>query len=536
MNLDRPPPRLAELFAKLADEMLDAAEAAELDAILRHDPVAREHYRWHVAVHSALMESGRQGKLIPLPPPRQSISRTWLAVAAAIALTAGIGGWWRFHPAAPSAPPLAATPPAAPSAVLAVVSLAHNAQWNLPNPPATGQGLRPGPVQLLGGDLTLAMVGGQTLALRGPAEFELLTETEFALRRGDAAFRDARHRGPFIMQVPFGAVVDLGTEFSAHVAADGVADVRVFEGEVTASTISASGTTREEVVLNTDQTVCIAASLTACQRPAGAFIRTQAAVPTDRASGMGSYALAVKGSSPLAYWRFEQVDGERQVRNERDGPALQLAGNARLEGSDSQRFMVVGDTGTGGFASTRAALAGLDTARGITVECLLYPLDERYGSVIAFELADPPPADLEVPGRIHHAPQTFALERMGRRGEHIGHVHPDYALRAMFRSPAGYVGGTNVYSRESHLLYRWIHAAVTHDGERIRLYIDGELSDEATTKLPFQNANLRPIIGRLQPDPRDEARQWIGGIDEVALYGRVLAPAEIRAHATALAR
>ena len=66
------------------------------------------------------------------------------------------------------------------------------------------------------------------------------------------------------------------------------------------------------------------------------------------------------------------------------------------------------------------------------------------------------------------------------------------------------------------------------------LFVDGAPSDSATTSLDFHNAILRPIIGRLQPNPRDELRQWIGGIDEVAIYGRALTEAEIRAHAEAL--
>ena len=91
-----------------------------------------------------------------------------------------------------------------------------------------------------------------------------------------------------------------------------------------------------------------------------------------------------------------------------------------------------------------------------------------------------------------------------------------------------------MYSRESHLLHRWIHVAVVRDETRIQLYVDGTLSDSTEASLPFLNESLRPIIGRLQPNPIDELRQWVGGIDEVALYGRALTPEEVRAHAAAL--
>jgi hypothetical protein len=38
----------------------------------------------------------------------------------------------------------------------------------------------------------------------------------------------------------------------------------------------------------------------------------------------------------------------------------------------------------------------------------------------------------------------------------------------------------------------------------------------------------------VQPEPTDEHRQWVGAIDEVALYGRALNPEEIRVHFEAL--
>jgi hypothetical protein len=118
----------------------------------------------------------------------------------------------------------------------------------------------------------------------------------------------------------------------------------------------------------------------------------------------------------------------------------------------------------------------------------------------------------------------------------MGHVHQDFALRAMLRSPAGYEGGTNTYSNESHLMHRWVHVVFTHDGSQLRLYLDGRLSDQVPSQLTYQNASLRPIIGRLQPLAAGEVRQWHGGIDEVALYGRPLSADEVAAHAAALSR
>jgi hypothetical protein len=52
--------------------------------------------------------------------------------------------------------------------------------------------------------------------------------------------------------------------------------------------------------------------------------------------------------------------------------------------------------------------------------------------------------------------------------------------------------------------------------------------------LVFDASRLRPGVGRLQSSPTGEQRQWIGAIDELALYRRALSPEEIRSHYVAL--
>ena len=325
----------------------------------------------------------------------------------------------------------------------------------------------------------------------------------------------------------------MGSDFSADVGSDHTAEVRVFENELVASTVGPSGDTLEELQLKPGKSTLINSRLSAGTRPASGFLRLPPVPLTVPPGGEQAYAAAVMRSSPLSYWRFEQTNQEGQVPDETGGRPLQLMERARITGSEHQRYLVTNAGDASGFAIPAEGLADLDTARGLTIEAMLFSSSEGYGTALALELIDAPPPGKKW-SKLRHAPQTFILERMGRKGEHIGHIHPDFALRSMFRSPAGYDGGINLYSRESHLLHRWFHVAAVHDGTSIRLYLDGELSATTPASLPFHNARLRPIIGRLQPHPQDEKRQWIGGIDEVALYGRALSAEEIRAHAAAL--
>jgi hypothetical protein len=417
--------------------------------------------------------------------------------------------------------------------ILAVAFSTGNLRWSLGQPATAGQQLGPGNVRVFDGELSLSLVSGQLLHVKGPAEFDLVGEGEIALRSGPSALRTIDGRGPFIVHLPKGALVDMGSDFSVDVGSDGTAEVRVFENELVASTVGPSGDTLEELQLRPGKSTLINSRISPGNRPASDFLRLPPIPLTVPPGGEQAYAAAVLRSSPLSYWRFEQTNPEGKVPDETGHHPLQLMERARISGSEHQRYLVTNASDATGFALPAEGISDLDTARGLTIEGLLFSSSEGYGTALALELVDPPPADKRW-SRLRHAPQTFAIERMGRKGEHIGHIHPDFALRSMFRSPAGYAGGTNLYSRESHLLHRWFHVAAVHDETSIRLYLDGELSATTSAALPFRNARLRPIIGRLQPHPQDELRQWIGGIDEVALYGRALSAEEIRAHAAAL--
>jgi ferric-dicitrate binding protein FerR (iron transport regulator) len=530
MDVEPPSPRLLHLLSGLADGLLDPAEAQELDALLLADAEARAYYRCHAAVHLALGDTTEAGNKVVAMPAIQR-PRRWPALAAAAALILAAGtAWWSYRGISGQQQSLA-NKSHAEQPILAVTFATDDLRWNLHQAPTTGQQLGSGTVQISQGTVSLSLVGGQTVHLKAPAEFELSDDGEFTLRRGPAAFRTIGGKAPFIVHLPKGALVDTGSEFSVD---DDTGEVRVFQNQLTASTIGSSGRTLEELQVKAGQSVLVNSRLSTGSRPAAQFLRVPPAPLAVLPGGEEAYAKAILASSPEAYWRFDQTDGSGRITDETGRHPLQLQERARISGNGKQSFLITNDSDAKGFAITPDGIDGLDTERGVTVECLLYSSSENYGTALAFELADPSSPYAKIPGHLRHAPQNFALERMGRKGEHIGHIHPDFALRAMFRSPPGYIGGSNLYSRESHLLHRWIHVAAVHSGTRILLYVNGSLSDEADVDQPFLNSRLRPIIGRLQPHPNDEQRQWIGGIDEVAIYSRALTPKEVAAHHQAL--
>jgi len=530
MGRYQPSTRLNLLLSRLTDGLLHPDEARELEEILREDAGARNHYRFFTSVHLELEDHERLAAPTMIHPLPIWQRPAWLAAAAAVVLAAGLAWWQSSRPGSPGpTSPVAAVRP-----MLAVISASRNVAWDQPVSADTGTPLQAGTIRLTAGELSLSLDGGAEVAVRAPVEFELLEKSEFALRRGQAAFRVNGRESPLIVHLPHAAVVNNTGEFSVNVAEEGSADVRAFEESVTVSTTEDRQRSREEFLLGSGQALHVTDKLAITPLAADQFLRLPAPAPIGYSLAGEAYSKAVLQSSPLHYWRFQAVDEQKRIADETGGTPLVLKKNPRIEGSAGRGYLYLDAAGSAGFATTEAPLKGLDTSAGRSIECLLFPGSDQYLTAVSLETADPA-FPLPAPGaKMHHAPQLFTLERMKRNGENIGHVHPDYALRSMFRSPPGYKGGSNTYSRESHLFYRWIHVVATADAGRIQLYVNGRLSDQSPAGLGFNNLNIRPIIGNLQPDPRDEQRQWIGGIDEVALYGKVLTPEEIQHHFDAL--
>lgn len=535
MPRNHPLPRLDELLCRLVDGMMTAEECRELESILTHDASAREAYRLFAAAHIELDAYPRE---IQTTAPASRQRRFLLPITAAAGITLALSSiFWISQPGPTAGPPPQPRPTSVNRPVLAVASRVDQARWNLPTPPATGATLHPGTVNLTTGTLALDLVDGQRVTIQAPARFELISTREMLLHHGNAALRMESEGPTYIIRVPGGAVVDLGTEISLNVDTKGISEVRVFEGLANASVVDSAGRTREERLLRVGESVRIGQTLERIETDEHAFVRSLPVAPAGHSPAGESYAARVSESQPLAWWRFEQAPGSQFIEPQAGSTPLVLGGSPSLTGPEGARFLLTNDSDAEGFAAPGAAIQGLDTSEGFSLECLIYPTSEKHGTAIAIDEPDlPPPSDIKLAPHVKHPPQRIAIERMGTRGSRIGHIHPDFALRAIMRSPAGYTGGTNTYSAESHLMHRWIHVAFTHDGKHLRLYLDGKLSDEAAASLDFQNAALRPIIGRMQPLPVGETRQWIGGIDEVALYGRVLSKEEISAHAAALER
>ncbi|HEX7261444.1 MAG TPA: FecR domain-containing protein, partial [Luteolibacter sp.] len=225
------PDRLDELLCRLVDELLSEAEATELEIILLESPEARERYRLFSTTHLMLAAGHHESSSVSqLPAKRWSLTPFSMAAAAVALLAAGLTIWqsWAPQPVRSVAAEELEKP------VLAVVARADGAVWDQSAPANGGTTLQSAAVSLTQGTLVLELIGGQTVTLRAPARFQLINDREMTLLAGDASLRINGNKTPYVIQVPGGAVVDLGTEFSVNVAPNGISDVHVFEGMASA--------------------------------------------------------------------------------------------------------------------------------------------------------------------------------------------------------------------------------------------------------------------------------------------------------------
>jgi hypothetical protein len=95
----------------------------------------------------------------------------------------------------------------------------------------------------------------------------------------------------------------------------------------------------------------------------------------------------------------------------------------------------------------------------------------------------------------------------------------------LHRPVLGVTGGVSLYSDRSYQPRRWQHVAAVRDGDELRLYLDGELVQQATTseRLP---RGLQLVVGQLYTETVE--RFFIGHVDEIAIYDRPLGEKELR--------
>jgi len=227
----------------------------------------------------------------------------------------------------------------------------------------------------------------------------------------------------------------------------------------------------------------------------------------------GRYAKAVLTAKPLAYWRMGEFGGPRAAdatgKNNHgtyeDGVAFYLEGPESPTFSGGRRINRAPHFAGGRMKANVKGLPAQYTVEMWFYNCL--PVDVR--PVTGYLFSRGPDGAEDAPG-----------DHLGLGGTHLA------AGKLIF-----YNGDTpnELLSGKSTIRSKaWSHVALVRDGERVTVYLNGNMTPEICGKAAIGSPSTinRVFIG----GRNDGFASFEGKIDEVAIYGRALLAAEIAKH------
>jgi hypothetical protein len=393
--------------------------------------------------------------------------------------------------------------PVAPATV-ATLTDGMDVKWANPNfPTELGSLLGQGSMKLVEGYAQITFDEGARIIVEAPAEINLENSNRAFLQLGKLSAEVPTQARGFTINTPSVSMVDLGTEFSVHVAEDGSSDIHVFKGKVSLMAgkldeiMGKLYDTVEQIVEAGQAKRVLAGSseIQDIQFGETAFVRN---TPSP-------YELAIRQSKPVAYWRFDEgsEDSDRSIQYfgnfaiEPLGPDLG-DGNTndalKLNGNNSH---VLAKDMTSNWAQT-----------GFSLVLWVRPDAIARQSIIVNADQDGPYAN--------YSRQLWML---------------------VWEPELGEVEGEPVTLTSSTALQpgKWYHVAVTvgSNGD-MSLFVNGT---EQHNLLPVElSLHVNPERNRIyigsaacgEDDDRKLMRSFTGGLDEIARYDRVLSPPEIR--------
>ena len=563
----RPTRELRELVTAYCDGDISAAQINRLQSMLLADRRSRDFFREYMDLHGELTwaRSSDDSSSEPVFPERCDLlpadfpggltettdSDPWpsaspdssqgpggsggafrlsfvafLSFAAIAVLATALAPLWRAGPGNFAGPkPLAAV--GAPTAESATLTETVDCVWEEGSEPSGNTLLADSELRLRDGLARITFVDGAEVILEGPARLKIKSPTSAELEYGRLSANIANSKVDFTVFAPGMKVLDLGTVFGVHVDSNGRGQVHVFEGEVEVALTREDGRSLRSELLTKNN----AASLDAARKtidsvrldPAG-FIRSLEPSDLDICR---DYVAAVKSAKPIAYWRFEYVEGGRVLNEMGD----------RYHGTSPTNLVLSPDV--------QNKTLSIDQRRDLQQYMMVEePLEELAGSNYTLELwvnADMPL--FASPITLYYTPsdkEDFIHERVASLIEllPIGESYqdqPEQSIRFLHRVPASWAfgKGSNCYSAAPYEPCCWHHVVAVCDGSRIRLYVDGVLNDSKPIvkrhpDAPFISIGRPP--GSIHAERRVTDREMVGQIDEVAVYDWALSTEEIERH------
>jgi len=514
------------LISAMLDEDLSEAQAKELDQILQQSAEARDIYRRMVDMHFTLGEISESKDVLAfndLPEP-ESFPETFRttrkqllifkALAACLAVAFGVSLFntkevIKNVEVVKNIEVIKNLPKKIPLA--SISDLSSDAQWST-TPKQLGDMVYNEEIILTRGQVTLTYNHGAEIKLEGPVHYKLINLDLANLAYGQLAAKVPEAAQGFTVEAPKAAIVDLGTEFALNVDKAGKSQIYVYDGEVSSSLLGPDGNSLLNASLYENDGLVIDSENETVNKLNGNvdFIR----VNTKRSNELlisSDYIEAVKSDNPVAYWRFENsTDG--LVKNEMSSS---YTGELMQEAKTENNTLSLTKGKIGAFF-VKEAFHGINKD-GYTIELWLNAM-ERGTDMSLASLMPPEPEKR----KFRHLAYTQLMAKQ------TSLRHKPFDFRFSHRYPATSSLGKNIFADEAYVPGKWYHFVAVKDKNSFKLYLNGQLKQSLADKANNDALPYLFYLGKI--DPIRDMRQFIGQLDEVALYNKALSPEEINEH------
>ncbi|MBX2850541.1 MAG: FecR domain-containing protein [Phycisphaeraceae bacterium] len=410
-----------------------------------------------------------------------------------------------------------------PTTAVATITAQHEATWSNASH-AVGKQLWPGQrLTLIDGFAEITTDEGAAAILEAPCTIAFTSQANtIQLEWGKLVGKcPTRQSKGFTVLTPNAQVIDLGTEFGVEVEGTGETSVFVFDGLVALAGPDDDLRTAEltEIAAGQGKRVDRAGQITAIDPTPMGRVFVRSVDPDTR------YEQMVLADKPLVYYRMDQFIG----------------GVARNLAADRYHAKVFGDSETvtdglgsslslgsfGDYLQTLEPLVELRGAASYTIDCWVKPSRHDFGLICLIGAKN-----TETDVGVDTAARLETTEPLGQIGtqKRFRFVHantPDANLPG-----AGRDGLKELFSRTEHRLNRWIHVAAVNDAGTLFLYIDGVRVSEGSVETGLLDQEQLLTIGRFSTADIDlsaQTRQFLGELDELAIYDHALSPDAVRA-------
>ena len=513
---------------QLIDDLLDGdiseADFLRLEAELIVSKETRQSYYDAQKLHTALeIESESAGEGVPgrLPgksgSPKRKLDGLMIGALAALLLLVAVLGWQIFQDSR-NARDSGVEPVATGFGVVAGLA---EAKWSDVLPPARGQLLPTGPLELESGIVQVELFSGALLVIEGPATFEVSSPLRVDVAEGSARIQVPDPAGEFVLGFSRGQTLS-GTGEYLFRATPVIAEVHALEGDLRwrsreSTETALTGGDSLGWNLESDQESLIPSREASLSR-LGRFAEEQSNQQAGRREAWRAFSRDLSSDERLlAYYPMDPVGEEERQLADQSGNGV----DGTIVLADRSRDRWAQPFGGLDFSpmGSRVRLVVPGEYESLTLMCWVKidSLDRWYNSLFltdGHELHEPH-WQIMNDGRLFFS--VRATDQKGKADKHIA-----------FSPPIWTPGQSG----------QWMHLATVYDGKAFTTthYVNGEavsidpipeeLRPEKVTIGPASIGNWSEPLYR--QDAEFRVRNLNGTIDEFALFSAPLDAVEIR--------